>query len=588
MRVVEDIYDSRFAHEKSHIIRKERQKSNRDRLSGNVEAIEGEGEDSFCNSFPVFVAQRLTTVIGLKALTDQTCWDLLCNIDRNYKDFLEIETFKFFLQEKFGDEDLLFFLYLRSIISKILKVNFSGRWTLVHGPERQPKPIYLTYQECALISNKVYGTSYAEMGKDFLLSLVTSQKLTGRVNKREDTRKIEVRDLLYLAVVGYHKTQSVFDQGPEDEVAAAEALSKYKAGRVQILANARSIDQEQRRNDRLDGAPTSATGEKLPVGKANELDLSQQLKNKTMRTRSSLITTVKPQLSPKKGLDESEGSGPSASTGTGAGAGNGTETVASARRASLARVSTGTMTSIAKERPKVRAKIQPGSAVKEKEKEKEKERGKGKNKDKKESTPTSSPVKEVVLPTTPPTPASTTTTASQTAPIRLMTTSEKLKESRRPKETDLEREAREAEELQEKANARAIIHKINESLKKKPPSKVPIPSEQNERRTSWEQYNEAIGASERSHTPPRNHLSSASVSTSSPSLKSSKPFSSHSPPPISMPRAAGGYLETNPGVSSSSSSSSGRSFSCDHDELEMKRLRDRQRVTVQPRVSHLI
>ena len=141
MRVIEDIYDARFAHEKNHTIRKEQQKINRERTTGNPDVAEDEGDYSFCNSFPVFVAQRLTTVIGLKSLTDQTCWDLLCNIDRNYKDFLEIETFRYFLQEKFGEEDLLFFLYLRSIISKSLKVSFSGRWTLVHGPERQPKRI---------------------------------------------------------------------------------------------------------------------------------------------------------------------------------------------------------------------------------------------------------------------------------------------------------------------------------------------------------------------------------------------------------------------------------------------------------------
>lgn len=54
-------------------------------------------------------------------------WDLLCNIDRYHKDYLEIETFKLFLQEQFSDDDLLFYLYVRSIVSKILVINFSAR-----------------------------------------------------------------------------------------------------------------------------------------------------------------------------------------------------------------------------------------------------------------------------------------------------------------------------------------------------------------------------------------------------------------------------------------------------------------------------
>ena len=209
MRVIEDMYDARFIHEKNHSARKE-EKLQKSKASNSLDlSIE---EDSNINNFPVFVVQRLTTVVGLKSLTDQIGWDLLCNIDRNYKEYPEIETFKHFLQEKFNNDDLLFFLYVRSIISKILRINFSARWILVHGPERQPKTLYLTYSECIQISHKIFGISYSKIRKQFLASITSSKKLIGMINKKgEDTRKIDVRDILHLSTMGFRRSQAGLD-----------------------------------------------------------------------------------------------------------------------------------------------------------------------------------------------------------------------------------------------------------------------------------------------------------------------------------------------------------------------------------------
>ena len=620
MRVVEDIYDARFAHEKSHMIRKEKQKMNRERLYGNPDPVEDEGDFSFCNSFPVFVAQRLTTVIGLKALTDQTGWDLLCNIDRNYKDFLEIETFKFFLQEKFGDEDLLFFLYLRSIISKMLKMNFSGRWTLVHGPERQPKPIYVTYQECVQISFKVFGNSYGDLGKDFLTSLVTSRKLVGRLNKREDSRKIEVRDLLYLAVLGYHKTQTLHDQGILDEFAAAEALIKSKAERNKILNNARSIDLEQRRSDsnntyRPDGI-AQANG--TPAGKGNSESASNTGQRDQRGTgtgtgagagrtgamgparRQGSLTCVDGDNSTSHGGRTGRGTG----TGTGTGSGSGPGSVGKPSRSNqVDGGNNGDAGGSGNGAGGVGGNGKLGS--------KENGKSKGKTKNGNVGTNTtgtgtgsgtgtgtgggagkdmtlqcaSSPtlIRSLALPLSPDMRRSSIST--QTLTPRTLTILAKGLDSKRLNETEEQKEKREA--LEEKANARAIINKINESLKIHPAVRAPIPSEQNERRTSWEHYNEAIGARERSQTPPPRQIQISN----SPSLKTNRPFWNQKATEDPTP-AAGGYLGTTNGVSSSSSSSSGHSNSFDgndsnKDALEINRLRERQRVTVQPKVQYV-
>ena len=265
MRVVEDMYDARFIHEKNHAVRREIKlqkmklinnlsspcspnganynpssnlkknehndndsrndyiysNSNSNNIhndhSGNnsnninspyqVPDVTVE-EENFLNSFPVFVVRRLTTVVGLINLTDQIGWDLLCNTHRNYTEYLEIETFKNFLEEKYNNDDLLFFLYVRSLIAKILKINFSTRWILVHGPERQPKIIYLTFIECTVISHKVFGPVYSDFRKELLSSILKSNKLIGLLSSREDKRKIDVRDFLNIAMIGFRKSQT--------------------------------------------------------------------------------------------------------------------------------------------------------------------------------------------------------------------------------------------------------------------------------------------------------------------------------------------------------------------------------------------
>ena len=212
MRVIEDMYDARFVHEKNHSARRE-EKLQKAKASNTFDSsIE---DDSSGNSFPVFVVQRLTTVVGLKSLTDQIGWDLIFNIDRSYKAYAEVETFKHFLQEMFNDDDLLFFLYVRSIISKMLRVNFSSRWILVHGADRQPKALFLTFSECVQLSHKIFGKNCSKIRKQFIASIIASKKLIGVMNKKEDTRKIDVRDMLHLSTTGFRRAQAGLDMPSE-------------------------------------------------------------------------------------------------------------------------------------------------------------------------------------------------------------------------------------------------------------------------------------------------------------------------------------------------------------------------------------
>ena len=195
MRAIEEIYDARFAHEAAEV---------------------GRGESDFVseqvsNVFPAFVVKRLSTRVGLRSIVDQTCWDLLYNSHVYRRDYLEVEMFCRFLQEFYDHDDLLFFLYVRSVVAKQLHVSFKTRWTKSDGPTRQPKSLWLSYRECVHVAKTVFGDANEGMCRDFL-SIVQPQMVgqKGGANQ-QDSRRIDITQFLHLAVVGYHQTR------PEDQ-----------------------------------------------------------------------------------------------------------------------------------------------------------------------------------------------------------------------------------------------------------------------------------------------------------------------------------------------------------------------------------
>jgi hypothetical protein len=187
---VEEIYDSRFEHEKNEVEREE----------------DSPSFDLILLIFPVFVVRRLGTKVGLKTLVDQTCWDLLYSTHIYRRDYLELEIFGRFIQEFYDHDDLLFYLYVRSVISKVLHINFKTRWLKFDGPGRQPRSQWMSYREAAHIAKIVFGNDNDDIYKDFIL-LITPQMI-GMRNDAADSRRIDITEYLHLCVVGYHQSQS--------------------------------------------------------------------------------------------------------------------------------------------------------------------------------------------------------------------------------------------------------------------------------------------------------------------------------------------------------------------------------------------
>ena len=87
---------------------------------------------------------KLSTLVGLKNLVDQTCWDMLFNAQRYRSEFLEVEVFLRFLQEFYDQYDLLFLLYVRAVVARTLHISFKRRWAKTEGIGNKV-PSFLTF-----------------------------------------------------------------------------------------------------------------------------------------------------------------------------------------------------------------------------------------------------------------------------------------------------------------------------------------------------------------------------------------------------------------------------------------------------------
>lgn len=227
MRSVEDLLDARFAFEQMDIER-------------NVDDSGLDGvNNKMLNIFPVFIVKRLSTLVGLKSLVDNMCWDLLYNLHRFRSTYLEAELFIRFVQEHYDHDDLLFLLYVRSVVCKILNISLKSRWRLsssapnkkgaTSGGKGPPgsTSTWMSYREAVRITNTVFGNGNEQMCKEFL-SVITSQ-MVGQKTASSDSRRIDITNFLHLAVAGYHQTQlnggNAFYNGGgdrEDELRAIE------------------------------------------------------------------------------------------------------------------------------------------------------------------------------------------------------------------------------------------------------------------------------------------------------------------------------------------------------------------------------
>jgi hypothetical protein len=128
-----------------------------------------------------------------------------------------------FLQEFYDHDDLLFFLYVRSVIAKVLHISFKARWQKkFDGVNGTPKSLWISFREAAHVARIVFGQDNEALFVDFM-RLITPQ-MVGEKTAAGDSRKIDITEYLHLSVVGYHQSQSQQNQNQGTNTVSCSVL----------------------------------------------------------------------------------------------------------------------------------------------------------------------------------------------------------------------------------------------------------------------------------------------------------------------------------------------------------------------------
>ena len=196
LRIIEDIYESRFTFDKQ-------------RIASDSDDAGINDDDRLSIVFPVFVIDFFSRKYGVRRLVDQNALDLLQSVHQFRESFLEVEVFARFLETFYGPEDLLFFLYLRSILEKHLGKNyFRKRWNDL-GPAREKlhESTWVSYQMSAQVCRLAFGDDKASRQHcSDCLELV--HKYSEPIGNSDNApRRIRVIHLLQLMLDQYHRSR---------------------------------------------------------------------------------------------------------------------------------------------------------------------------------------------------------------------------------------------------------------------------------------------------------------------------------------------------------------------------------------------
>jgi hypothetical protein len=230
MKYVEEIFDDRYAKDTQEL--KEGGAGGDGADAGAAAAAAAAG--GVTTPFPTFVVEYFTKKFGLRSLIDQCCWDLLFNVHRLRKEHLEVEAFARFLEEMYDPDDLLFFLYVRSVVQKELNYSFRARWAEMGRNAAPSSPakdgsgagaassggaLQLSFRDASMVSRVVFGSEADPLYKTFMTMI--ERHMSGKKGAKTDGRRIDVATFLHLAVVEYHETRPAEEGGSSAGAAGA-------------------------------------------------------------------------------------------------------------------------------------------------------------------------------------------------------------------------------------------------------------------------------------------------------------------------------------------------------------------------------
>ncbi len=205
MRIIEEIYDERYKREQDLLAAEEAGEAAPDRES---------------RPFPSSVVEYVKKRYGLPAIIEQSCIDILHNVTRMRRESADCDTFARFLEEYYDADELLFYLYVRSVAQKVLgNVSFRSMWSEVgRGPGSRAMPLacpQLDERQCSHIARIVFASERDGHFVAFKTAVDDHFATSG-------ARTIDVAAFLQLALEEYHASAGDSEGDEDDEDFADE------------------------------------------------------------------------------------------------------------------------------------------------------------------------------------------------------------------------------------------------------------------------------------------------------------------------------------------------------------------------------
>eukprot|EP01029_Cantina_marsupialis_P023933 TRINITY_DN603942_c0_g2_i1.p1 TRINITY_DN603942_c0_g2~~TRINITY_DN603942_c0_g2_i1.p1 ORF type:complete len:669 (+),score=199.69 TRINITY_DN603942_c0_g2_i1:63-2069(+) len=215
MRIIEGIYDQRYAEKSIEI--------------GDV--LDSQIQQKPKLQFGAFIWRYLKERMGLKAMAEQTLFDILATIQSLRKQRIEIDLFGKFLDHSYSEIDIRFFLELREKLQGICRAKFLRRWDSRSSTCNNSSPIKtrlvlrsianhearykLKFKACISVARMLFGFDDVEQDESALggmfLSLVfpTYETLpdpfeTSR-NEAPSPDPVSIDRIMFVAVMFFHE-----------------------------------------------------------------------------------------------------------------------------------------------------------------------------------------------------------------------------------------------------------------------------------------------------------------------------------------------------------------------------------------------
>lgn len=154
-------------------------------------------------SFPVFVGKLLISKYPKKSQLDQQTVNILSSVEFYAKTYKDVKLFSMFLTEEYDNDDLIFYLFVRSCIEKELKMFFleKAKEKVKKGNSNVMDDIYVPVKACQNIALAIFGNDEPELLNAFI-DKVAHLTSTESLNKKKT--HIKAVSILAFAVEDYH------------------------------------------------------------------------------------------------------------------------------------------------------------------------------------------------------------------------------------------------------------------------------------------------------------------------------------------------------------------------------------------------